>query len=109
MTRTNIRPAMNHGKAFSPKTASGRNLELDGFPGLAILPVIICHYIANASLPRLGLIADRLKSFLDIGWRGVDLFFAVSGCLIGVILPGPRSSQRDFGSLKLSVCLGVQL
>jgi peptidoglycan/LPS O-acetylase OafA/YrhL len=66
--------------------AAGRVPELDGLRGLAILLVIICHYVADAEHAQLGFWPDHFLSAMSVGWSGVDLFFVLSGFLIGGIL-----------------------
>jgi peptidoglycan/LPS O-acetylase OafA/YrhL len=75
--------------------------ELDGLRGLAIFLVIICHYLAGASHPPLGFVADHLITILDLGWSGVDLFFVLSGFLIGGILLDSRNSPNYFRTFYL--------
>jgi len=69
--------------------------ELDGLRGFAILQVISIHYFYNptATLPA-GL--HFLQSFLALGWTGVDLFFVLSGFLIGGVLLDVRTSTTYF-------------
>jgi len=67
---------------------------LDGLRGLAILLVLLCHGIfewqpASPLLSR-SLVAGRLA------WSGVDLFFVLSGFLIGGILLDASQSPRLF-------------
>ena len=66
---------------------SGRLVELDGLRGLACLSVLIAHYF--------GEVAHGFK-FLALGWAGVDLFFCLSGFLIGGILLDNRDSSSYF-------------
>jgi peptidoglycan/LPS O-acetylase OafA/YrhL len=93
---------LTSGKKDSPAGSplpSGRIPELDGLRGFAILLVIICHYIANADHAQLGFWPHRILSTLAIGWSGVDLFFVLSGFLIGGILLDARTAPsyfRDF-------------
>lgn len=70
--------------------------ELDGLRGLAILLVILCHYVGNADHVRLGLWIHRALSVFTVGWSGVDLFFVLSGFLIGGILLDARTSPHYF-------------
>jgi peptidoglycan/LPS O-acetylase OafA/YrhL len=51
--------------------------ELDGLRGVAVLSVVLAHYLGD--------VQHRLP-FLDLGWVGVCLFFVLSGFLIGSIL-----------------------
>src|SRR5580700_8324906 len=78
---------------MSDRIPPGRILELDGLRGIAILIVMVGHYFA---VPGAG-----ITSFLDgywfrLGWTGVDLFFVISGFLIGGILLDVRDSPRYF-------------
>jgi peptidoglycan/LPS O-acetylase OafA/YrhL len=70
--------------------------ELDGLRGVAILLVILCHYVGMAEHARLGLWTHRLLSAFSAGWSGVDLFFVLSGFLIGGILLDARDSPLYF-------------
>jgi peptidoglycan/LPS O-acetylase OafA/YrhL len=81
--------------------ATTRIPELDGLRGVAILLVIICHYIAGASHPPLGFVVDHLITIMDLGWSGVDLFFVLSGFLIGGILLDARDSRQYFETFYL--------
>jgi peptidoglycan/LPS O-acetylase OafA/YrhL len=74
----------------------GRIPELDGLRGLAILLVVICHHIASAEHAPLGFWPHRILSALTIGWSGVDLFFVLSGFLIGGILLDARNCPHYF-------------
>jgi peptidoglycan/LPS O-acetylase OafA/YrhL len=69
--------------------------ELDGLRGFAILQVISVHYFYNpdANLPA-GL--HFLQRLFALGWTGVDLFFVLSGFLIGGILLDARDSPNYF-------------
>src|SRR5262249_22413000 len=70
--------------------------ELDGLRGLAILLVILCHYVGNAEHSSLGVWPSRALAAFNIGWSGVDLFFVLSGFLIGGILLEERESANYF-------------
>ena len=70
--------------------------ELDGLRGTAILLVIVCHYIAPASNHSLGFWPSRILNAFAAGWSGVDLFFVLSGFLIGGILLDARDSPHYF-------------
>jgi peptidoglycan/LPS O-acetylase OafA/YrhL len=65
------------------KYGGKRNLQLDVLRGIAILLVFGRHL----ELPRPGgLIGGFAATWYQIGWLGVDLFFVLSGFLIGGLL-----------------------
>lgn len=78
-------------------TATERVPDLDGYRGLAILMVIACHYIFA---PQLG--ETSPGSIVRFGFSffasGVDLFFVLSGFLIGGILLDNRCAPRYFSA-----------
>src|SRR5918911_2025059 len=75
-------------------TAFGGNRipELDGLRGLAVLAVLCAHYF--------GEVPHGLR-FLTFGWLGVDLFFVLSGFLIGGILIANRESSGYFSTFYI--------
>lgn len=64
--------------------------QLDGLRGVAVLMVVLFHYINNgyplAEQDNLGTFENILVKVTYFGWTGVDLFFVLSGFLIGSIL-----------------------
>jgi len=68
-----------------------RHPELDGLRGSAILLVVVFHY---SRFIRPGPIADHFIAYANIAWSGVDLFFVLSGFLIGGILIDYRDAQN---------------
>jgi peptidoglycan/LPS O-acetylase OafA/YrhL len=88
-----------HGEGLDKTPAlnlSGRIPELDGLRGLAILLVILCHYVGGVDHGPAGFWARRFFATIAIGWSGVDLFFVLSGFLIGGILLDARNSPHYF-------------
>ncbi len=77
------------------KIADARNPALDGLRGIAILMVMIYHYLGVmgfASGP-----AKILHQASRYGWAGVDLFFALSGFLItGILWEARRTDARSY-------------
>ena len=77
-------------------TPSSRVIELDGLRGIAIALVVIFHYFTNP----VGQAADQSLRYLQLagylGWTGVDLFFVLSGFLIGGILLDNRHAGNYF-------------
>ena len=88
-------------------TSSRRIPELDGLRGVAILLVVLFHYFyyypATTYQPA-GLgrnVFLRFERSISLGWTGVDLFFVLSGFLIGGILLDVRSSPSYFKTFYL--------
>lgn len=78
----------------SPILVSGRIPVLDGLRGLAILSVLLWHSVFQ--LEWHGRIMSALPMFGRLSWSGVDLFFVLSGFLIGGILLDVKESPRYF-------------
>lgn len=89
---------MTRGSLGDPERAfwSGRIPELDGLRGLAIGLVLLCHYVANQLDTQPGTALHYLHIALGYCWSGVDLFFVLSGFLIGGILIDHRDSANYF-------------
>jgi peptidoglycan/LPS O-acetylase OafA/YrhL len=71
-----------------PVPAADRLAGLDGLRGVAIALVLWHHLVAPVLAP------GRLNAATEQAWVGVDLFFALSGFLIGGILIDRRDSPR---------------
>lgn len=63
---------------------------------MAILLVLIWHYLASQLDPQSSPIASWLSDALSLTWSGVDLFFVLSGFLIGGILLDHRDTRHYF-------------
>jgi peptidoglycan/LPS O-acetylase OafA/YrhL len=83
-------------KASSDKPGDSRLPELDGIRGLAIILVLIKHYLADSIIPGASRPGDWVRTVCTMGWTGVDLFFVLSGFLIGGILMDQRNSEHYF-------------
>jgi peptidoglycan/LPS O-acetylase OafA/YrhL len=88
---------------LSPSTAAtpARNIGLDGIRGLACLLVLIWHY---SSFPYSGTWPVWFEVFhraVGLTWAGVDLFFVLSGYLLGTICLKHRDDPHFFGSFYL--------
>jgi peptidoglycan/LPS O-acetylase OafA/YrhL len=81
--------------ALSLSTPS-RIPELDGLRGLAILQVLIWHFGNEAISSGSHRFFFYLKDASALFWSGVDLFFVLSGFLIGGILLDARNSPNYF-------------
>jgi peptidoglycan/LPS O-acetylase OafA/YrhL len=85
-----------HEKETPALKLSGRIPELDGLRGLAIGSVLIWHYFV---VPTVAAPGTPLAYALVLGgltWSGVDLFFVLSGFLIGGILLDARKATNYF-------------
>jgi len=80
---------------------SERIPELDGLRGLAIFMVILYHYIGYPPHGASHTWPSRIGTILGQGATGVDLFFVLSGFLIGGILLGTRESPRYYRTFYL--------
>ena len=70
---------------------AGRIRQLDGLRGLAVSMIVVQHYVAQTSPPPLSVALGRLQLF-----SGVDLFFVLSGFLIGGILLESKDRANYF-------------
>jgi len=82
-------------------SSQSRIPELDGLRGIAVILVVSFHYINNQLLSAdttIGKLSSKITSF---GWVGVDLFFVLSGFLIGTILMNNKGSGKYFSTFVL--------
>jgi len=70
--------------------------ELDGLRGAAIFMVVVFHYLEQQGTVSGGGLTPILQRLALMGWSGVDLFFVLSGFLIGGILVDARNSPSYF-------------
>jgi peptidoglycan/LPS O-acetylase OafA/YrhL len=77
---------------------SGHLPALDGLRGLAILLVLVEHFVR---LQPATLVERLVCRGAAVGWVGVDLFFALSGFLITGILLEAKGGQRFFRNFYL--------
>ena len=75
---------------------SERIPELDGLRGIAIGLVLIEHYLLYHASTTPGTIAAYAQVPFRLAWSGVDLFFVLSGFLIGGILLDARKAPNYF-------------
>jgi peptidoglycan/LPS O-acetylase OafA/YrhL len=76
--------------------AGGRIVELDGVRGLAIAMVLAHHYFFLPINSPPGTLPSYIQAAGRLTWSGVDLFFVLSGFLIGGILLDARLSANYF-------------
>jgi peptidoglycan/LPS O-acetylase OafA/YrhL len=75
-------------------------VELDGLRGIAILLVLIWHYIPGQVITQPGTWPSYVMRLLSFAWEGVDIFFVLSGFLVGGMLIKCRDEkQRTSGVL----------
>jgi len=67
---------------LEPSRTTRREIELDFIRGIAVLMVLAFHYRPHNLLVT-SPVLNRMQSF---GWTGVDLFFVLSGFLVGGLL-----------------------
>jgi peptidoglycan/LPS O-acetylase OafA/YrhL len=89
-----MRPSGREGTMTAPPLTGGRFQGLDLLRAIAILVVALHHTWSNA-------VPDLLIPVHEFGWMGVDLFFVLSGYLIGSQLlrqytTGRAPSPADF-------------
>jgi peptidoglycan/LPS O-acetylase OafA/YrhL len=85
---------------------SGRRPELDGLRGVAVLLTILLHYVVRSNFyDNLGPMPVAL--FLNSLWSGVDIFFVLSGFLIGGIIIDHGSATNFAGVFYLRRALRI--
>jgi peptidoglycan/LPS O-acetylase OafA/YrhL len=83
-----------------------RRKDLDGLRGLAVALTILLHYVSRSGFfPHLG--PPHLAQILDSAWAGVDIFFVLSGFLIGGIILDHGSSDAFFRVFYLRRALRI--
>ena len=68
------------------QTTETRLPQIDGLRAIAIIAVVLFHYVNNQLTQTHGWLASNLSLATSFGWCGVDLFFVLSGFLITRIL-----------------------
>ena len=70
---------------------------LDGLRGVAILLVLLLHFMIGQGVPAPSVLVDWwFMGIVRAGWMGVDLFFVLSGFLITGILLDTKGSRHYF-------------
>src|SRR5271157_5118522 len=70
----------------------GRSESLDAIRGIAILQVLMWHFWAES----VGASSKFFSALLSMTWSGVDLFFVLSGFLIGGLLMDNKQASNYF-------------
>lgn len=87
------------GPPVDPDQDRGRIVELDGIRGCAILLVLVWHWFRCAGAERIDLPGmAALVRATETCWSGVDLFFVLSGFLIGGILLRYQHTPGFYGA-----------
>src|SRR5262249_24162040 len=79
-----------------PQNPQARIPEHDGLRGTAIFLVLTYHYVDTITVTHQVGFRYYVEHLFRLGWTGVDLFFVLSGFLIGGILRDVRSSSSYF-------------
>jgi peptidoglycan/LPS O-acetylase OafA/YrhL len=96
--------------SMADSRTTARIPELDGIRGVAILLVVFYHYIYGTVQSDAGEVAGFIRAVFPLSWSGVDLFFVLSGFLIGGILMDQRESGSYFKTFYIRrVCRIVPL
>lgn len=82
--------------AQAPIAVPGRIPQLDGLRGIAIGLVVVWHYLVAVPGGETNAVVSLARRLFYLSWSGVDLFFVLSGFLIGGILLDNRDSPRYF-------------
>jgi peptidoglycan/LPS O-acetylase OafA/YrhL len=92
--RTGVAPREE--TTVSAPMSAKRIPELDGLRGLAVSLVLIFHFADGAISPTGHRWLFYLGDVFSLSWSGVDLFFVLSGFLLGGILLDARNSPNFF-------------
>ena len=80
---------------------------LDGLRGVAILLVLVWHFVPDIVQATWPSMLHATNSLLRFAWSGVDLFFVLSGFLIGGILIDNRESPAYFTTFYARRCCRI--
>jgi peptidoglycan/LPS O-acetylase OafA/YrhL len=81
---------------MNPTLTTRRIPELDGLRGVAIGMVVIWHYFVTSTIAQPATPLFYARALGRLTWTGVDLFFVLSGFLIGGILLDARAAKNYF-------------
>jgi peptidoglycan/LPS O-acetylase OafA/YrhL len=98
-------PAAGARSATTGAAFSGHLPALDGVRGLAILMVLLFHFVAQTTATNA--VEAGVNKVLSYGLLGVDLFFVLSGFLITGILYDSRADESYFRSFYMRRVLRI--
>ena len=81
--------------------------ELDGYRGVAVLSIVLYHYVVLQLQVEPGTAMAYAQKYLQSLWVGVDAFFVLSGFLIGGILLDKKESTNLFEVFYLRRALRI--
>jgi peptidoglycan/LPS O-acetylase OafA/YrhL len=87
---------LSRARPLPPLDLMKRISQLDGVRGVAILLVLVFHYIYCQIVSEPKSILFYCNRALSLTWSGVDLFFVLSGFLIAGILLDHRDTSNYF-------------
>lgn len=92
----------------APKPGSGSILnfsrripELDGYRGMAVAVALLYHYLRFAIVARPPQLLGYVYTSTPLLWAGMEMFFVLSGFLIGGILLDARESPRYYSTFYI--------
>ena len=90
-----------------PEPGATRVPVLDGLRGVAILLVMVYHFVIYGGWQPSGEVEHWLFRLATAGWLGVDLFFVLSGFLITGILVDAKGGGGYFRSFYVRRVLRI--
>ena len=84
---------------------AARRKDLDGLRGIAVLLIFFLHYVSRSGVLPLGPLP--VVVFLNSFWSGVDIFFVLSGFLIGGVILDHGGAENFFRIFYLRRALRI--
>jgi peptidoglycan/LPS O-acetylase OafA/YrhL len=88
-------------------TQPNRRADLDGLRGVAIVLTLFLHYVSRSEFFPVYHAPWPIANLLDSFWSGVDIFFVLSGFLIGGIIIDNRNAVNFFRLFYLRRALRI--
>lgn len=88
-------------------TQPNRRADLDGLRGVAIVLTLFLHYVSRSGYFPVDHVPWPIANLLDSFWSGVDIFFVLSGYLIGGIIIDNRNAVNFFRLFYLRRALRI--